>query len=433
MRSRHYPSRVLWRHQSATTAATATGEVAVRGRLLGLAAGQGRIADESGEVDFVVQTQAEGIKAGDIVELYGIAAEGVIDVRQIRLLVSSRADWNQGDWARFHANGLWENMRVRAAVLDAVRDFFRDANFLAVETPTLVRASAQEEHIQLFATEYQDDKAQEQLYLAPSPELYMKRLLGVGFERIYQISRSYRNGEMGPQHNPEFTLIEWYRAYASYEEIMADVENLVAHVAGSVLGRSSVVREGREIGLQPPWERLSVRDAFARWAAVDLDACADAESLFRRARALGYGSARREDSWEDLYHKILLEKVEPELATLGAIHLFDYPRQLAALAKLKEGDPAVAERTEAYLGGVELSNGYTELNDPVQQRERFARSVQPGGVPADEAFLMAYGAGHSAGWRCGLGVRSVGYDRCRRVLLRRGGRLSAGALVGEGC
>ena len=389
MRSRHYPSRVLWRHQPATTAATATGEVAVRGRLLGLAAGQGRIADESGEVDFVVQTQAEGIKAGDIVELYGIAAEGVIDVRQIRLLASSRADWNQGDWARLHANGLWENMRVRAAVLDAVRDFFRDANFLAVETPTLVRASAQEEHIQLFATEYQDDKAQEQLYLAPSPELYMKRLLGAGFERIYQISRSYRNGEMGPQHNPEFTLIEWYRAYASYEEIMADVENLVAHVAGSVLGRSSVVREGREIGLQPPWQRLSVRDAFARWAAVDLDACADAESLFRRARALGYGSARREDSWEDLYHKILLEKVEPELATLGAVHLFDYPRQLAALAKLKEGDPAVAERTEAYLGGVELSNGYTELNDPVQQRERFARSVQPGGVPADEAFLMA--------------------------------------------
>ena len=339
MRSRHYPSRVLWRHQSATTAATATGEVAVRGRLLGLAAGQGRIADESGEVDFVVQTQAEGIKAGDIVELYGIAAEGVIDVRQIRLLASSRADWNQGDWARFHANGLWENMRVRAAVLDAVRDFFRDANFLAVETPTLVRASAQEEHIQLFATEYQDDKAQEQLYLAPSPELYMKRLLGAGFERIYQISRSYRNGEMGPQHNPEFTLIEWYRAYASYEEIMADVENLVAHVAESVLGRSSVVREGREIGLQPPWQRLSVRDAFARWAAVDLDACADAESLFRRARALGYGSARREDSWEDLYHKILLEKVEPELAKLGAVPSFRLSSAVGRIGQIKRRRP----------------------------------------------------------------------------------------------
>ena len=389
MQPRNYPSQVLWRHQPATTAATATGEVAVRGRLLGLAAGQGRIADESGEVDLVVQTQAEGIKAGDIVELYGIAAEGVIDVRQIHLLAPCGAAWHRGDWERFHANGLWANMRVRAAVLDAVRDFFRDANFLAVETPTLARASAQEEHIQLFATEYQGQKAQEQLYLAPSPELYMKRLLGVGFERIYQISRSYRNGEMGPQHNPEFTLIEWYRAYASYEEIMADVENLVAHVAGSVLGRSSVVRAGREIGLQPPWQRLSVRDAFVRWAAVDLDACADAESLFRRARALGYGSARRGDSWEDLYHKILLERVEPELATLGAVHLFDYPRQLAALAKLKEGDSAVAERTEAYLGGVELSNGYTELNDPVEQRKRFARGAQPEGAPADEAFLMA--------------------------------------------
>ena len=389
MQSRHYPSRVLWRHQPAASAATAVGEVAVRGRLIHFAEGRGKIADESGGIDFVVKARVEGVKAGDIVELYGIAAEGIIDVTQIRLLASSRADWNQGDWARFHANGLWANMRVRAAVLGAVRGFFTDAGFLAVETPTLVRASAQEEHIQLFATEYQGDKSQEQLYLAPSPELYMKRLLGVGFERIYQISRSYRNGEMGPQHNPEFTLIEWYRAYASYEEIMADVEDLVSHVAKSVLGRSSVVRAGREIDLQPPWERLSVRDAFARWAAVDLDASTDAESLFRRARALGYGSARREDSWEDLYHKILLERVEPELAKLGAIHLFDYPRQLAALAKLKEGDSTVAERTEAYLGGVELSNGYTELNDPAQQRERFARGARLGDAPADEAFLTA--------------------------------------------
>ena len=389
MKPRYYPSRVQWRHQLAASAATAVGEVAVRGRLLHFTEGKGRIADESGGIDFVVKTRIEEVKAGDIVELYGIVAEGIIEVTQARLLAQSNVEWCQGDWARFHAKGLWANMRVRAAVLDAVRYFFRDANFLAVDTPTLVRASAQEEHIQLFATEYQGDKAQEQLYLAPSPELYMKRLLGVGFERIYQISRSYRNGELGPQHNPEFTLIEWYRAYASYEEIMADVENLIVHVVESVLGQSSVVRSGREIGLQPPWERISVREAFARWASVDLDACADAESLFRRARALGYDSARRGDSWEDLFHKILLEKVEPELAKLGAVHLFDYPRQLAALAKLKEGDPAIAERTEAYLGGVELSNGYTELNDPAQQRERFARDAQPGGAPADEAFLAA--------------------------------------------
>lgn len=389
MQSRRYPARVRWRHQPAATAATAAGEVAVRGRLLHFAAGRGRLADESGVVDLVVKPRVEGVTAGDIVELYGLAAEGVIVVSQIRLLAPSNAAWPRGDWARFHANGLWATMRVRAAVLDAVRSFFRNANFLAVETPTLVRASAQEESIQLFATEYQGDKVREPLYLAPSPELYMKRLLGVGFERIYQISRSYRNGELGPQHNPEFTLIEWYRAYASYEEIMADVENLVAHVAKSVLGRPSVVRQGRAIEVQPPWQRLSVRAAFARWAAVDLDVCTSAEALFRRARALGYGSARRGDRWEDLFHKILLEKVEPELAKLGAVHLFDYPRPLAALAKLKEGDPAVAERTEAYLGGVELSNGYTELNDPVQQRARFAQGAQPGGAPADEAFLAA--------------------------------------------
>ena len=116
-----------------------------------------------------MKTWIEGIKAGDIVELYGIVAEGVIDVTQARLLVQSNAEWCQGDWARFHANGLWVNMRVRAAVLDAVRDFFRDEHFLAVDTPTLVCASAQEEHIQLFATEYQGDQAQEQLISLPLP------------------------------------------------------------------------------------------------------------------------------------------------------------------------------------------------------------------------------------------------------------------------
>ena len=404
MQSRYYPSRVQWRHHPAAAAAAAVGEIAVRGRLLHFAEGRGRIADESGGIDFVVKSSIEKIKTGDIVELYGVVVEGIVEVTQSHLLVYGNTEWCQEDWARFHANGLRENMRVRAAVLDAVRDFFRDENFLAVDTPTLVRASAQEEHIQLFATEYQGDKAKEQLYLAPSPELYMKRLLGVGFERIYQICRSYRNGEIGPQHNPEFTLIEWYRAYASYEEIMADVENLVVHVAESVLGRSSVGRDGREIGLQPLWKRISVRDAFAQWAAIDLDACADAESLFRSARALGYSSAKRGDSWEDLFHKILLEKVEPELAKLGAVHLFDYPRQLAALAKLKESDPAVAERTEAYLGGVELSNGYTELNDPALQRERFARGARPGDAPADETFLAAMERGFPPAGGVALGL-----------------------------
>ena len=142
-------------------------------------------------------------------------------------------------------------------------------------------------------------------------------------------------GRWGRNTIPSLSLIEWYRAYASYEEIMADVENLVIHVVGSVLGRSSVVREGHEVDLQPPWKRLSVRDAFARWAAVDLDACADAESLFRRARVLGYDSARRGDSWEDLYHKILLEKVEPELAKLGASPPFRLSSAIGRISQIK--------------------------------------------------------------------------------------------------
>ena len=124
MQFRYYPSRMQWPHQPAAAAAISVGEVAVRGRLLHLAEGKGRIADESGGVDFVVETRIEGIKTGDIVELYGIAAEGVIDVTQIRLLASSRADWSQGDWTRFHTNGLWANMRVTGRSVRCRAQFF---------------------------------------------------------------------------------------------------------------------------------------------------------------------------------------------------------------------------------------------------------------------------------------------------------------------
>jgi len=407
-----YPSRLEWEHKAVAEVNRRFGEIAVRGRLLDLDKGQGRIMDESGEVDFSCENVPTGIKAGDFVEVNGAVGEEGFTVNQMRLLASANGEWSGGDWARFNGTGkrLRQNLYLRARILDAVHRFFNQQHFLAVETPVLGRASAQEEHIRLFSTQYRAEgtKEEEPFYLAPSPELYMKRMLGAGLERIFQISRSFRNGETGAFHNPEFTLIEWYRAYASYEEIMADVENLVAFVAEQVLGKSAIVRAGKEIDLRPPWERITVHRAFARWANIDLGVCATRVDLIRRARELGYGSARPEDSWEDLFHKILLERVEPQLAEIGAVHLVDYPRQLAALARMKEGQPAIAERTEAYIGGVELSNGYTELNDPIEQRRRFMAGARSGFTgedpPLDQVFLAAMERGFPPAGGVALGM-----------------------------
>lgn len=409
MKKRSYPARVKWSHRS--VADVDAGTVAVRGRLLQLdrARGCGKLVDQTGELKFNIDPQCTEILAGDIVELSGVVAAGILTVCEYHLLSPGGEEWASGDWARFNLppSKLRENLVLRAGVMNAVHQFFSAQAFLPVETPIITRGSAQEEHIQLFATEYRVGKTKERVYLAPSPELYMKRMLGIGFERIFQITRSFRNGEVGPQHNPEFALLEWYRAYASYAEVMVDVENLVAYVAEKVTGHQSVIRDGVVVELAPPWQRISVHQAFARWADIDLGVCNDVQSLYRRANELGYDSASPEDNWEDLFHKILLEKVEPQLARLGAVHLVDYPWQLAALAKFKEGEPSIAERTEAYVGGVELSNGYTELNDPEEQHRRFCqggRGQKPEDAIPDEAFLQAMERGFPPAGGVALGL-----------------------------
>ena len=401
-----YPSRVKWSHQPIVGVRGGRGVVAVRGRVVRWEGTYGVVADESGQLEISMGVHGGGIAAGDIVELTGEMQADKLIVHDLQILAAGRADWDVGDWLRFNRSDeiLKERLRLRGAIFEAIRAFFSQGRFREVETPVLVAAAAPETHIDLFATTFKGEKSSMSLFLAPSPELYMKRLLGIGMERIYQLGRSFRNGEVSALHQPEFVMLEWYRAYASYEEIIEDVENLVAFVAERVLGAQSFVRQGRDIDLTPPWERISVYRAFLRWADIDLSVCTEADSLYRRASALELGSARPEDSWETLFHKILLDKVEPELAKIGAVHLVDYPSQLAALAKLKEDRPDLAERAEAYVAGVELSNGYTELNDPQEQRRRFVEEAKMGQAPLDEAFLMAMDQGFPPAGGVALGV-----------------------------
>jgi lysyl-tRNA synthetase class 2 len=262
----------------------------------------------------------------------------------------------------------------RARIVRAVRAFFDARGFLEVETPTLVPSPGMDLHLDAFAVVRPDDGAPRPLWLATSPEYQMKRLLADGWTRIFQIGRSYRRGELGVQHNPEFTMLEWYRGEAGMDDVLRDTEELVAEVTGG-----AIVVDGVRVDATPPFARMTVVEAYARFASIE-----EAEVL----------RCARED--EERFFRLYVERVEPGLAALPrATFLVDYPAEMASLARKKPADARFAERFELYAHGLELCNGFGELIDPIEQRARFeadqaARRARGLPVyPIDEAFMAA--------------------------------------------
>lgn len=321
-----------------------------------------------------------------------LVVEGVFDGRgldEARLVERSpcpepRGD---GDLARFAWHGVGRHLQARARALSAVRDYFARERFLEVETPLRVPAPGVDLHLDAIPAQGG--------YLITSPELHMKRLLAAGFPRIFQVARASRLDELGPRHEPEFTMLEWYRAHADLPQMLADTEQLLRLVAERVSGETRLfARDGQSYPLSPPFQRVTVREAFHEYAGV-----ADAVELAH--------------SDEERYFELYVNLVEPGLAREPApLFLWKYPANQASLARLSPDDPSVAERFELYVGGVELCNGFDELTDPVEQRRRFeqdtARRTRDGRVtyPVDERFLAALESGmpHAAG-------NALGFDR----------------------
>lgn len=253
---------------------------------------------------------------------------------------------------------------MRSRVLRTVRDFFYAEGFIEVETPVRILAPALETHI--------DAPPSGRAWLRASPELHIKRLLVSGCERVFEMGPCFREAECGQRHNPEFTMLEWYRTQANYLDMLRDTEDLVRCVLSE-----SFTYQGQPIDLSTPWLRMTVRDAFLRWAGWDPTVTWDANRF-------------------DLD---LVSKVEPSLPRQRPLVLMDYPAPAASLARIKPEDPTVAERWEVYIGGLELANAYTELCDPVAQRRRFEiaaderRSLGKAVYPMDEAFLSALASG----------------------------------------
>jgi elongation factor P--(R)-beta-lysine ligase len=263
-----------------------------------------------------------------------------------------------------------KRLRERARALRDVRRFFDARGFLEVQTPVIVPSPGLDLHLDAFEVAGGDRGAPR--WLSTSPEYQMKRLLGDGWPRIYQIAPCFRRGELGARHNPEFTMLEWYRAGADVAGVVDDTEQLVAAVTGG-----AVVLGERRIDVRPPFDRVPVSEALRQFAGWSMD-----ETL----------SAAASD--EDRYFRTWVDVVEPALARIDrGVVVHDFPATQASLARKRPDDSRFAERFEAYVGGLELCNGFGELVDPVEQRGRLARDQEvrrARGLPVypiDERFL----------------------------------------------
>lgn len=273
-----------------------------------------------------------------------------------------------------------ETLQKRARILQRLRAFFAERGVMEVETPLLSAAAIPDPHLESFATGYRGPGYAEglPLYLHTSPEFPMKRLLAAGSGPIYQLCKVFRQGEAGRRHNPEFTMLEWYRPGYDHHALMDEVEALVAPV----------------LELSERAERISYVDAFRRYLDID-PLTASLEQLQGCAREhgiSGFDDEEERDVWLDL---LLTHRIEPSLGQVGLCFLYDYPATQAALARLNPDDPRLAERFELYYKGVELANGFHELADPAEQRRRFEaelaarreQGMEP--VPLDERFLAS--------------------------------------------
>jgi lysyl-tRNA synthetase class 2 len=361
----------------------------VRGRVL-VADATGmlvRTAQAEVRIAFSSDRAAAVPRPGDLVEA---AADGS-DVRVVRAHAGGDYPGPAAEVSRLNRRRI-RGLEARARILAALRGFFAVRGFLEVETPLLVPAPGLEVHLRAVP-------AAAGQWLITSPEYQMKRLLAAGLERIYTVCKCFRAEEEGHHHSGEFTMLEWYRAWAGWKEILSDTEALVATAAEAVHGAPVLALRGRRMDVAPPWQRLTVAEAMERFAGVRVTGAEDAAVLAERVRGAGIdvGTAT---AWDDVFYTAFVDRVEPALARLERpVALVDWPAPLGALAQRKPGAPHLVERFEVYVAGVELCNAFGELVDAGEQRARFAGELAERAArglaryPVDEKLLAALAEG----------------------------------------
>jgi len=292
---------------------------------------------------------------------------------------------------------------LRSKIITAIRSFLDKQGFMEVETPVL-QPHAGGALARPFVTHHH--ALDEDLYLRIALELHLKRLVVGGFDRVYEIGRAFRNEGISVRHNPEFTLLECYQAYSDYNDMMRLVEEMLVHIAKGVLGDTKLACNGKTIGLGLPWQRLYLREVIKEYCGIDFEDYPDAASLRTRMIEMGMevepGKGRGR-----LIDELISTSVEPKL--IQPTFLLDYPVEMSPLAKRKRGDDRLVERFEGFVAGMEIANAFTELNDPLEQRERFRQQLKERVADeeveiADEDFLQALEYGMPPTGGLGIGI-----------------------------
>ena len=398
------------------------------------------LVDRSGKIQLVVQESNIGIPdvdLGDIVGVYGIPMKTkrgepslqVFDFYTLAKIRTPLPDTFHGltdveaRYRRRHLDLLMNEQTradflLRTRVVTAVRRYLDGHGFVEVETPIL-----QPRYGGAFARPFvtHHNELDQDLYLRIATELYLKRLIVGGLERVYEIGKDFRNEGVSYKRNPEFTMLEWYEAYADYRDTMARIEELVETVALETIGTTVVMFRGHEINLKRPWHRMKVADALAEhglWerGADELRRCLDEREV----------DTAQDRTWAQLVDKAITSYVEPRL--VAPTILYDYPVELSPFARATDDDPSLTERFEYYIGGMELGNAFTELNDAQEQAARFAMQAEEGAggnveaEPGDPDYVEALSYGMPPTGGLGLGIDRLvmllsGRETIRDVIL----------------
>lgn len=299
-------------------------------------------------------------------------------------------------WRTLHNNPkLWDRYFIREKVIRATRSFFDAQEFHEVETPLLIAHPPAESYLEVFETTLLDrQRRPTKAYLSTSPEVPLKKLMVAGLGNCYAITKSFRNMEtQSGTHNPEFTILEWYRVGADYHDIMKDCEDLLLALRRAVIpakagtglnetqtpdqvgGDNVIEYQGNRVDLSAPWERLTMSEAFGKYAAVNFDDFLVEAKARTIAEGKGY-RVQEDTTWEQLFNQIFLNEIEPKLGFGKPTILYEFPGSMGALAKKKVSDPRFAERFEFYIAGLELGDAYSELTDPVEQEKRFQAELK---------------------------------------------------------
>ena len=300
---------------------------------------------------------------------------------------------------------------ARSRIIQAIRLYFLQQDYLEVETPMMQPVAGGAEATP-FVTHH--NALDMDLYLRIAPELYLKRLVVGGFERVFEINRNFRNEGISTRHNPEFTMLEFYQAYATYQDLMSLTEKLFSSVAEQVLGMTTITYQGQSIQLQGPWRRISLADSLSQLAGLPSEILKDREALVNFASQKGVQLTKTGSNGK-IITKLFDALVEPQL--IQPTFVTDYPAEVSPLSRRKESDATLTERFELFIAGNEIANGFSELNDPEDQRGRFLQQVQnrkEGDAEAhamDEDYIEAleYGMPPTAG-------EGIGIDRLTMLL-----------------